>query len=136
MSRRVSRAVRIRGSRSGFTLLEVLVAIAVIATAFVSLLGLQGRNIQIIAADLRLARAAMLAQQAMTHALVSSKFPDPTRDRGDFADDPDYHWELEIARGPNRDIEELTREIRVRVYWTGGEDEAVTLTTLVRKPDE
>jgi general secretion pathway protein I len=136
LNARVSRDLQLHGSGSGFTLLEVLVAIAVIATAMVSLLGLHGRNIQIIASDQHLARATILAQQVMTQALVSSEFPDPTQDRGDFADDPAYHWALEILRGPNRDIEELTREIRVSVWWSGGEDEAVTLATLVRKPDQ
>ena len=120
---------------AGFTLLEVLVSIAIIATALVALLGLHGRNIQIIADDQRIARATMLAQQAMTQALVADEFPDPTRSRGDFNDDPDYHWEVEILRGPNRDIEDVTREIRVRVYWTGGENDAVSLVTLLRKPD-
>jgi len=118
----------------GFTLLEVMVAIAVIATALVSLLGLHGRNIQIVAADQQIARATMLAQQAMTEALVSSDFPDPTGSHGDFAGDPDYHWEVEILRGPTRELEELTREIRVRVFWAGDED-GVRLVTLVRKPE-
>ena len=119
----------------GFTLLEVLVAIAVIATAMVSLLGLHGRNIQVVAADQRIARATLLAQQAMTEALVSSPFPDQGSSRGDFAGDPGFHWEVEILRGPTRALEELTREIRVRVFWDGGEDDAIRLVTLLRKPE-
>ena len=118
---------------TGFTLLEVLVAIAVIATALVSLLGLHGRNIQIVAGDPHSVRATVLAQQAMTEALVSNDFPDPTQSRGDFAGDPGYHWEVEILRGPTRELEELTREIRVRVFWDGGGDDDVRLVTLVRK---
>ena len=119
----------------GFTLLEVLVAIAVIATALVSLLGLHGRNIQIIAGDQRLSRATLLAQGTMTQALVAEIFPDPAQSRGDFANDPEFHWEIEILRGPTRELEELVREVRVRVYWDGGEDDAVKLVTLIRKPD-
>ena len=121
--------------RAGFTLLEVLVAVAVIATALVSLLGLHGRNIQIIAEDQRLARATLLAQDAMTQALVSEAFPDPGESRGDFPNDPEYHWEVEILRGPTRELEDVAREIRVRVFWDGGEDDAIKLVTLLRKPD-
>jgi len=121
--------------KRGFTLLEVLVAIAIIATALVSLLGLHGRNIQIVAEDQSLARATLLAQQAMTEALVASVFPDPGTSRGDFADDPTFHWEVEILRGPTRDLEELTREIRVRVFWDGGDENGVRLVTLLRKPE-
>jgi len=129
----VKRGIRLLAR--GFTLLEVLVAIAVIATALVSLLGLHGRNIQIVAADQQIARATLLAQQAMTQALVSAEFPDPTQSRGDFAGDPGYHWEVEILRGPTRDLEELTREIRVRVFWDGGGDQDVRLVTLLRKSE-
>ena len=46
----------------GFSLLEVLVAVAVLGTALVSLLSLHGRNIRTISYDLRLARATLLAQ--------------------------------------------------------------------------
>jgi general secretion pathway protein I len=121
--------------RAGFTLLEVLVAVAVIATALVSLLGLHGRNVQIVAFDQRLARATLLAQAMMTETLVAEPFPDPTQSRGDFASDPEYHWEVEVLRGPSREIEDLTREVRVRVYWDGAEADAVRLVTLLRAPD-
>src|SRR5262245_49721338 len=101
----------------------------------VSLLGLHGRNIQLVADDQLIARATLLAQQAMTEALVAEVFPDPTRSRGDFPGDPGYHWEAEILRGPTRELEEVTREVRVRVFWDGDEDGGVRLVTLLRKPE-
>ena len=44
-------------THTGFTLLEVMVALMVIAFAFVGLLGLHGRNIKTIARDQQLTRA-------------------------------------------------------------------------------
>jgi general secretion pathway protein I len=125
-----------RPQPSGFTLLEVLVAVAIIATALVSLLALHGRNIQIIAYDQRLNRATLLAQAVMTRTIVAESFPDPTRSSGDFANDPDYRWELEILRGPTRELEDQIREIHVRVYWNIDDPDAVRLVTMVRKPEQ
>jgi general secretion pathway protein I len=119
----------------GFTLLEVLVAVAVIATALVSLLALHGRNIRVVAYDLRLNRATLLAQGLMARTLASDRFPNPTQSSGDFENDPDFHWQLEILRGPTRELEEMTREIRVRVFWDVADPDAVRLVTLVRRPD-
>jgi len=120
----------------GFTLLEVLVAVAVLATALVSLLSLHGQNVRTIAYDVRLARATLLAQDLMTRTLAADAFPDPTRSNGDFASDPDYRWELEILRGPTRELEDQLREIRVRVFWDERDPDAVRLATYVRRPDQ
>lgn len=128
-------ARRPTGRRAGFTLLEVLVAVAVIATALVSLLSLHGRNIGVVAYDLRLNRATLLAQDLITRTTATDPFPDPTQASGDFEIDPDFHWQLEILRGPIRELEDETREIRVRVFWDANDPDAVRLVTLVRKPD-
>jgi general secretion pathway protein I len=135
-SPRGARTLQARSHSSGFTLLEVLVAVAVIATALVSLLALHGRNIQIVAYDQRLNRATLLAQDLMTRTIVAEGFPDPTRSSGDFANDRDYRWELEILRGPSRELEDEIREIHVRVYWDVDDPNAVQLVTMVRKPEQ
>jgi general secretion pathway protein I len=121
---------------AGFTLLEVLVAVAVLATALVSLLSLHGHNIQTVAYDQRLARATLLAQDVLTRALAADPFPDPAETRGDFDADPDFHWQLEILRGPTRELEDELREIRLRVFWDVNDPDAVKLATFVRKRDQ
>lgn len=113
----------------------MLVAVAVLATALVSLLSLHGKNIQIVAYDRSLTRAALLARALMTRTITAKPFPDVARSSGDFTEDPVYHWELEILRGPIRETEDETREIRIRVSWSGKDSDAVRLVTLVRRPD-
>lgn len=122
-------------SPGGFTLLEVLVAVAIIATALVSLLSLHGRNVEIVAYDQRLNRATLLAQALMTRTLTADPFPDPARASGDFESDPDFHWQVEILPGPTREVEDETREIRLSVFRNAGDADAVRLVTLVRRPD-
>ena len=81
----------------------MLVAVAVLATALVSLLSLHGKNIQTVAYDQQLSRATLLAQDLMTRTLVAESFPEPTQSSGEFASDPDFRWQLEILRGPTPD---------------------------------
>jgi hypothetical protein len=116
-------------------LLEVLVAVAVLATALTSLLALHARNISVVAYDLRLNRATLLAQDLITRTMAADPFPDPTQASGDFESEPDLRWQLEVLRGPARELEDVTREIRVRVFWDANDPDAVRLVTLVRKPD-
>ena len=120
----------------GFTLLEVLVAVAVLATALVSLLSLHGRNIQTVAYDQQLSRATLLAQGLMTRTLVTESFPEPSQSSGEFATDPEFQWQLEILRGPTPELEDEMREIRIRVFWDPADLDAVRLVTLVHKPEK
>ena len=107
---------------------------AVLATALVSLLSLHGKNIQTVAYDQQLSRATLLAQDLMTRTLVAEALPEPTQSSGDFASDPDFHWQLEILRGPTPELEDEIREIRIRVFWDPADPDAVRLVTLLNKP--
>lgn len=119
----------------GFTLLEVLVALSIIATAMVALLALHGRNIEIVAYDQNLSRATLLAQEMLVRTMVENPFPDPGETGGDFPDDPRFHWSLRVLPGPTRDLENEIREIRLRVFWDPRDPDAVRLVTHVRKPE-
>ena len=118
----------------GFTLLEVLVAVAVLGLALVSLLGLHVRNIDLIARDERVTEATMLARGLMAE-VDAGPFPDLGLTEGDFEEDyperyPDLRWEREVGTTPVPDV----REVRVRVF--RGEAESgddVTLTYYVRR---
>ena len=118
----------------GFTLLEVLVAVAVLGFALVSLLGLHVRNIDLIARDERVTAATLLARALMTE-VETGPFPDLGATDGDFELDypdryPDLRWEREVLTTPVPNV----REVRVRVF--RGEEESgddVTLTYYVRR---
>jgi general secretion pathway protein I len=118
----------------GFTLLEVLVAVAVLGFALVSLLGLHVRNIDLIARDERVTAATLLARALMTEVEIGP-FPDLGATDGDFELDypnryPDLRWEREVLTTPVPNV----REVRVRVF--RGEQESgddVTLTYYVRR---
>lgn len=118
----------------GFTLLEVLVAVAVLGLALVSLLSLHVRNIDLIGRDRRVTEATLLARGLMSE-VESGPFPDLGVESGDFELDyperyPDLRWEREVTPTPVPNV----REVRVRVF--RGEEESgddVTLTYYVRR---
>lgn len=114
--------------RSGFTLLEVLVALAVLAVALVSLLGLYNRSLLLTIRTQRLSTATLLAQEMLTR----SQLEGATAARltaGDFADlhpgqYPEFRWYRSVRPTP---IEGLW-ELRVGVSWGERDHERCELT--------
>lgn len=72
----------------GFTLLEVLIAIAVLGTAVVALLGLHARNIRLAAEIQDITIAGTLASQVVA-STRSRPFPEVGVTEGEFRNDPD-----------------------------------------------
>lgn len=104
-----------RADAEGFTLLEVLVAVAVLGLAMVSLLGLHVRSLALIDRDQRITEATLLARGLMTEVEVAP-FPEIGLTSGDFEERyperyPDLRWEQEVLSTPLADL----REVRVRV---------------------
>ena len=82
---------------SGFTLLEVMVAVAIIAISFVSLLGSQSQSISIATISRFETAASMLARKKLAE-IGSSSVEDLSGSAGDFEDDfSDFHWQTEIS---------------------------------------
>ncbi|MBE0598740.1 MAG: type II secretion system minor pseudopilin GspI [Desulfuromonadales bacterium] len=117
--------------QQGFTLLEVMVALAIVSIALVTLLGLSNRSIGVNHKLQRITQATLLAQQQMTEievaaAQIGFQFEES---EGVF-DDPfeEYRWRIEYEDSPLPSL----RLIKVTVAW-GDEarNEAVDLTSFV-----
>lgn len=80
----------------GFTLLEVMVALAIIATALVTLLGTHLLSLNLAHRHKEQTMATMLARQKMEE-LLTTPFESLTSDAGDFGSEhPGYKWETEV----------------------------------------
>ncbi len=113
---------------SGFTLLEVMIALVIVATVLVSLLGLQARTISMGDRQQKLTRATMLAQERMTEIEIAdtgSGRDDEGRFEEPFAL---YRWQVKYNPTPLASVSEVT----VTVAWgEEGSNEDVSLTSFL-----
>jgi general secretion pathway protein I len=72
-----------RAAAAGFTLLEVMIAIAVLGIALIALMALQHQDLQSVIRGQDISRAAMLAQTLMTQAEME-RFPALGNTSGSF----------------------------------------------------
>lgn len=126
-------AASTRGSAAarGFTLLEIMVALAIISVALVALLALGNRSIATHARLQQLTQATLLAQQKLATAEVDARLGrlEQIRQEGVFPEPyAAYRWRLEFADTPLPTI----RTVTVTVAW-GEEDrnEFVDLTSFL-----
>jgi general secretion pathway protein I len=119
--------------QAGFTLLEVMVALAIVAFAVVGLLGLHARNIQIIARDQNLTRATLLAREIISQIqfqVSTNGLQDLGDSQGTFEGYPGYRWERQVMP---TGLDEM-REVVIRVIWDEANPSACELVYFVRDP--
>jgi general secretion pathway protein I len=121
--------------RSGFTLLEVMIAIAFIGIALIALLSLHHSNLQSVIRARDLTRAAMLAQALMSQAELE-RFPPPGQSHGDFAqlypgEYRNFRWQREVEPSPL--FPDIAR-VRVSVLYGPRLRRRFTLTEFMRNP--
>ncbi len=86
-----------RNKSKGFTLMEVMIAMAVLAIALVAVYQLQSQSISMATDSRFMTTAALLAQSKMVEIETDSSLSN-TSDSGDFGTDyPQYTWHLEIT---------------------------------------
>jgi len=80
---------------SGFTLLEVMVAMAIIAIALTAVLGSQSQSLS-LASEVKFSTTAALLAQSKMAEIEAEKPGDLTSDSGDFEDFPGYRWDVSV----------------------------------------
>lgn len=107
---------------AGFTLLEVMVALAILAVSLVVLLGLRNRDVQLRAYARDLTRATLLARE-MAATVDKDGTPELGYVEGDFGiDHPGYSWQRQVTPFMAELIGDRVREVRVSVIWRPTDD--------------
>ncbi len=119
----------------GFTLIEVMVAIAILGIALMGLLGLHHQSMQSVIRAQNATRASMLAQAVMTEAELE-RFPDLGSTSGNFeasfrGEFPDFRWERMVeASGTFPDI----RKVMVAIHYGPKFSETFSLVEFLHSP--
>ncbi|MGD2126884.1 MAG: type II secretion system protein [Desulfobacteraceae bacterium] len=109
---------------TGFTLLEVMVAMAIIAITLTAVLGSQSQSVSFATEAKFSTTAALLAQSKM--AEIEAQDPEYlTSDSGDFGEDfPDYTWEAnvrDVFLDEPENASDHLKQIDLTVSWGEGE---------------
>jgi prepilin-type N-terminal cleavage/methylation domain-containing protein len=140
---------------TGFTLLEVMIAVAILAVSLLALFSLQSTSIIGSARAQRISTATLLARQKMASLLieieegmVKGEFPEEKEESGSFEEEkyPDYRWKLEIKKTEipppptpeggsdvmarifsmvSEELSKATRQMKLTVSWVEFEEEEV-----------
>jgi len=110
-------------NEAGFTLLEVMVAVAIMSMVLVTLLGLKNRTMQDVALADHITTATMLAKRKMVDTIsIGTRPTPPVEDDGDFTGEEnfkDYAWKRSVSKIPVIGTAYVT-EIRIAVLWKEG----------------
>lgn len=125
----------------GFTLLEVLLAVGILAIALPVLLGLRNFDLELQSRSMELTTATLLAQEKLLETELSGVFP-IGESAGEFQSPAPgvlssitetnraagYRWKRSIMPTPL----ELIREVRIQISWPrGAQDETLEVSTYV-----
>ncbi len=93
----------------GFTLIEVLVALAVIAIGLLAVLSVAAKGTHVSAAIEQRNFASWVAQNEMAHLRLASKWPETgeTSDNVDFGNQK-WHWKTEVADTQDKALRRVT----------------------------
>ena len=124
---------REHASSSGFTLLEVLVALVIFALAFGVLAQIMQTGLRQSAGAQSVAAATLLARSEL--ARVGVEMPlQVGRAEGQTEDGMRWQTEIEVVEGPDEDQSLALYQVQVTVAWGSSPAEQLSLTTLRAGP--
>jgi general secretion pathway protein I len=127
--------------RSGYLLLEVLVAVTILSVALVTLIGSQSQSVSLAGVARFNTTAALLAQHKLANLALEGN-PSESASEGDFADGyPEYGWQLEVnpldgeqlgAKG----VDEYLFQVDLTVFLKNDETSRYTVREIMMAPIE
>lgn len=129
------------GQAPGFTLLEVMIAVALIAIALVTLIGAQARSVALATGSRFDVVASMLAQGKLTE-LSRADFEGLTGGSGDFGEAfPHFSWQAEVgevgeSESGIKGSDGLLKTIDVTILLDGDASQTYTARTIVCKKQQ
>jgi general secretion pathway protein I len=105
--------------QKGFTLLEIMIAVAIIAIALTTLLGSQSQSVYFANSAKFETMATLLAQSKMSELVLEDSFS-LSSNSGDFGDDfPGYAWEAKVSDIviEGFDVSDYLKQIDLGVTW-------------------
>jgi len=104
----------------GFTLMEVMVAMAILAIALVSIFQLQSQSISMATDSRFMTTAALLAQSKMVEVEARSALANQIED-GNFGPDyPQYKWHVVIGDAPLQQFKKIEVTVTNNLFVSRG----------------
>jgi general secretion pathway protein I len=120
---------RAKTRNAGFTLLEVIIAVAIIGSSLAILLGAVNKNLILASESKNLSIGSFLAQRQLSEIELGG-YPDVGEQEGTFQDYPEFKWHESVQP---YDIQQLSIEIRIVVLtisWDQGNKEFSVATAI------
>lgn len=108
----------------GFTLLEVIIAVAILGASLAILLGAVNKNLILASRSKNLSIASSLAQQKLGEIELEG-YPEIGEERGVFEESPGFGWYLTVLP---YDIAQLGTEIRIVILTVTWDEEQKEFT--------
>lgn len=109
-------------NRGGFTLLEVLVAVAILGASMAVLLAAVNRSLVLNFESKSLLIADNLAQRKIAEIELEG-FPRSRVDAGEFEEEPGYGWTLVIEPVDLPGIEASVMLVQLTILWDNGNEQ-------------
>lgn len=122
-------------SRKGFTLLEIMIAVSVLAIGLVAILQSQTQGLNLAADAQIMTTSALLTQQKMADVQTAIASGENDVDgSGDFGDEhPSYSWEVSTEPTDINGLRKMTLKV---IYGEKGDQQEMTTIGYVFLPEE